>query len=245
MSKAPRINPIDLIRHNARRLVVMPPDPSGVRLVYAITHARTVSLMASAVAEVKGLADAAARAEHHANRLARCKTDEERARVEAEHEAQERLLNGEVMAELTNSPQKQLEYIELCSKMISQSVEAVGIANDEATEGPQPYGTAPQDVCVPLDEAETVYMRPLRVVLEGSADRDKGEVSINDYAEPERMGMAGVFMSAFSVKTAVSPLPGAPADPRVGGQDGQAVRSAPEHVPTRPRKGGGSARRSR
>lgn len=243
MKKAPRINPIELIRRKGRRLVVAPEDETGERVVYAISHIQLPELGAAAIIEPRRLLKSKEEADYLQRRLERASTDEDRAKIEEEAKQLAERIQKEAEEDLFGSPEKQIEYVQRCRRIVSLAVRAVGVARPDAPTGPAEYGTEPWQVCLPLDESGEVFLVEVEVVEDREVEPSSGKISIHDYDTGELIRLAALFMAAFSVKSTVAPLPGAPGDADVGGAHGPKVRPASERVPARSRQGGGSTGR--
>lgn len=244
------LSPIDIIRRRAKRLVVAPPDEHGTALVYAITHHHAPELAALAVVETKRITEEAKRAENLQRRLERCKTDEERAAIEAEAKDVAEAMREAISEEMFGTAERRNAYLERVRTIVCQAVEAVGIALPDATVGPQPLGTDPREVCEDLGNGER--LTPLRLVhtrfvtqAERDAARARNELSVFDHSDQELMTLSALFTAAFSVRGSVDPLPGRTRAAEVGGSAGEAVRMPGERADPGPRSAGGGNRRSR
>lgn len=251
-------DPLVHLRRRARRLIIMPPDAEGVRLVYAVTHVHSPELAGLPAIEVGGLEKEIADAERLATRISAAKTDAERKRLEEEAKQLREHLNREALKDVFGNEAKRNALVKRSRGIVIAAVEAAGVAGhwvplkvippgeeDEVDNTTQPPGTHPSDVCADLSggEGEPLYLRPLRFV-EGPSDHDRGEVSVFDLDDMEVMRLGALCQGAFSVSASVSPLRETPAADGVGGQDGEAVRPAAERVPARSGSGGGGSRRA-
>lgn len=220
-------DPIQHIRERGRRLVVAPPDASGVALVYAVTHVHVPELAALPALDVARAQAEMEQQEERARRLAGCKTAKERARVEAEIAAAAEHLAQTLHEELMGTPARQVSYLERCRVIVCGAVLMVGRALPGAMLGARPMGTHPSEVCEVLippkrEGAEPEYLAPLTISMDRS-----GPVSILDHDDKEVCLLATLFAAAFSAQTRVTPLPGQARDPAVGRSAGEAVRDAP------------------
>lgn len=226
------IDPIDALRERGRRLVVGPRDEIGSSSVYAIVHWRTPELAA-----MPGYDALAARRDLElrqdgAAKLELAATDEERAEAEryiAELDAQ---IKARVLDALVGTPERAVEHLERCRRVVCSAVVAIGLALEGAIPGPYPMGTHPSAICKPLTKSEDpLYLRKVTI----TADRS-GELSVLDIPTREVFQLATHFAAAFSGRSMVGPLPGGPTDASVGRRPRDSV---PRHeaVSVHPRPG--------
>jgi hypothetical protein len=241
---------IDIVQHlrdKGRRLVVAPPDASGISLVYVVTPAHSPELAGLPALDVSRAQRSHEEREHLKQRLDACKSDTERQRVQAEVDEVSTRMQKELNEELWGTPERQAAYLRRCRATVCAAVVAAGVARDDAPRGPQPMGTRPEAVCEVLAEPEgqePVYLQPLRIVAERKPAPEAGTVCVLDYGDDEVMALQMLFTAAFSVQASVSLLPARSGADDLGASDGGDVRAAPQRVPARPGPGGGGAGRT-
>lgn len=240
--------PIDLIqglRDKGRRLVVLPPDETGVAYVYAITHAHTPELAGLPALDVSRAQQQIEEVQHLAQRLAGCKSDKQRKRVEAEAEAVKERLSKALNDELWSTPERREAYLARCRAVVCAAVVAVGAAKEGVSYGPQPIGTHPESVCVELGQdgkGKPIYLQPLRILPERSSEPEPGTVCVLDFDPGEVMKLQMLFSVAFTVQHLVTPLPGAPGATREVPRAGGDVRLPSERVRAGPGSSGSGDR---
>lgn len=199
------LNPIAMLRNSARRLVVVRSVELDVQMVYAIQRIGApvflrLAMSAHATASIRQRDE-----EERQSRMLGVRTDEDRARVEAELEEGKAIREQKFADELVTGGKLE-ELINLQDELVTTATVAVGIARDdiEVRDGMQPIDTRPEDICQPLDEdsakspkgkQDRVYLRPIRWAAPGQADAD--HLQIAHIPEEERALLARLIAEAF------------------------------------------------
>lgn len=255
------MDPLLRLKLAARRLAIVESD--GFRCVYQLRRVDPFDLLKAGLAEIPGLAEVAMAGDDalqsidRTARLNDCASDDERARVAAELEAQARDLLQRQIAAVSSTPEGVAAFFERCGAFLSLGVDAVGIARDELLPEtddeparPIPVGLVdpdlgPADVCVPFSlvegGAEDQLLRPVRLVREVTG---KDQMAIADLGPTVALELAVLVAGAFGgggkVARTFRQQPGAGGAP---GRVGPAVRAAALGVPgPDPGAGGGGDR---
>lgn len=210
------MEPIELLKDRGRRLVVTPKGPEGRSSVYLVTRHQAAELAGLPGVDVQRIRAELETKQDAEFRLEACRSDEERARVQAELEASKTRLRKQLVDEVAGTQERALAYLARCRSMICSSVVAIGIAKPDAEPGPRLPGTRPTDVCEPITEGpDPILLRPLTFTLERTT-RPDALCILEALEQIETVTLATLIAAAFTVRPLVTPLPREPRAAPVG-----------------------------
>lgn len=214
---------IDSIRARKRRLICFPVDTLGRSVIYRIRPVRSEEMRRQGIATLVGpealaaeSAVEAAEAQLSAKRndlRAALKDQPEAleaaiAEAEAEFEAAKEESAKELIKAVLADEEKLRATMSTLEAFIMGAVEAVGLAKEGVEPGVQPVGTAPAEVCEPLDEGDPpTYLEAARIVGDSEAVvPGDGKLPISELSVEERTLLGSWITAALAVTGEVRPF---------------------------------------
>ena len=206
------VDPIEKIAKAARRLIVVDQGAAG-RFVYGCRRVRPEEMIRRGFLQIVEIAaasqatNAAMEEALIAQRIADAPDDAAREAIRASISEERASDQQATIRKIMADPDAAKEYLAQCEAYLMASIEALGLALDDAPEGLQAPGTQVQDVAQPLGEeaGQPVYLRPVRYT-DGPTDPAKGQIGIEDLGQIARLKIGVWAMAASSPAEELRPL---------------------------------------